>query len=287
VRTRIFNKMTTPEVEAYLARGGDTMFIAVGVTECHGSMPIDCETIYPEAIARLLAEKADGLAMINLPYFYPGGTVISSSTVHFSIQDGISYLRKICKSLVDQGFKRLFLVTGHGPASLTLNAFCRDFFEETLIHPCHISNASGKPQSWDLSPEGFRKMLYPFYGAYKIMNQMEYIPVDPDYVPNGTESATEGPLMVEDPVMKNFSSLVRNFGGVASLMYSDPSQHGGGIVFRSEEERLAVCTEGEDMLRATIAESPICELKEALGEYQDYVQRVYQNFPRIKNTKKA
>ena len=68
-------------------------------------------------------------------------------------------------------------------------------------------------------------------------------------------------------------------------MYSDPSQHGGGIVFRSEEERLAVCTEGEDMLRATIAESPICELKEALGEYQDYVQRVYKNFPRIKNTK--
>ena len=29
MRTRIFNKMTAQEVEDYLARGGDTMFIAV------------------------------------------------------------------------------------------------------------------------------------------------------------------------------------------------------------------------------------------------------------------
>ena len=283
MRTRIYNKMTTPEVEAYLARGGDTMFLAVGVTECHGNMPIDCETIGPEANALLLAEKADGLAMINLPYFYPGGTVISPATVHFSIQDGISYLRKICLSLVDQGFKRLFLVTGHGPAALTINAFCRDFFEETLIHPCHITNVNGKPRVWDMSkmgdPETFRKLSYTTYGAYKIMNQMEYLPVDPNYVPNGPERGEE------DPVMKRFSSLVRNFGGVASLMYSDPNQHAGGLVFKSEEERLAVCTEGEEMLRAMVADSPICELKEALGEYQAYAQRLYAKVPRIKNTK--
>ena len=69
MRTRIFNKMTAPEVEDYLARGGDTIFIAIGVVECHGALPIDCETIGPEANAVLLAEKADGLAMINLPYF--------------------------------------------------------------------------------------------------------------------------------------------------------------------------------------------------------------------------
>ena len=59
MRTRIFNKMTAQEVEDYLARGGDTMFIAVGVVECHGNLPIDCETIVPEAYAKLLAEKAE------------------------------------------------------------------------------------------------------------------------------------------------------------------------------------------------------------------------------------
>ena len=283
MRTRIYNKMTTPEVEEYLARGGDTMFIAVGVTECHGNMPIDCETIGPEANALLLAEKADGLAMINLPYFYPGGTVISNATVHFSIQDGINYLRKICLSLVDQGFKRLFFVSGHGPAATMLNPFIRDFFEETLIHPCSITNINGQPRVWDRSaprdPEAFKKMSYATYGAYKIMNQMEYLPVDPNYVPDENE---RGP---QDPIMSKFAGLARNFGGVASLVFSDPNQHAGGMVFRSEEERLAICTEGEAYLREQVANSPICELKEALGEYQDYVQRVYAKIPRIKNTK--
>ena len=175
MRTRIFNKMTTPEVEAYLARGGDTIFIAVGVVECHGELPIDCETIGPEAYAVLLAEKADGLAMINLPYFYPGATITSPATVYLSIRDGMDYLRKICLSLVDQGFKKIFFTSGHGPAPMTINGFCRDFFEETLIHPCHLLQlvqASGVKID--------RTQNYAMYGAYKIMNQMEYLPVDPE-----------------------------------------------------------------------------------------------------------
>ena len=76
MRTRIYNKMTSNEVENYLARGGNTMYIAVGVVEVHGAMPIDCETILPEAIALEMAEQSDGLAMINLPYFFTGGTII-------------------------------------------------------------------------------------------------------------------------------------------------------------------------------------------------------------------
>ena len=272
MRTRIFNKMTAQEVEDYLARGGDTIFIAVGVVECHGYMPIDCETIGPEAFAALLAEKADGLAMINLPFFYPGGTVISNSTVHMTIRDGIDYLRKICLSLVDQGFRKIFITSGHGPASLTINAFCRDFFEETLIHPCHLTrlnNAVGMPMT--------REENLTTYGAYKIMGQMEYLPVDPDQKPEEVRHR-----LPSDPVMENFSRLYQPYGGYTAKIYSDPEQHGGGILFKSEEERLDICTKGEAQLREIVDKCDIVELKEALGEYQEYVQRMYKKFPRIK-----
>ena len=86
MRTRIFNKMTAKEVEDYLARGGDTIFVPVGVVECHSAMPIVVEQIVPEAYALLMAERADGLAMVNLPYFFPGGTVVSSSTVQVTVR---------------------------------------------------------------------------------------------------------------------------------------------------------------------------------------------------------
>ncbi len=280
MRTRIFNKMTQQEVQDYLDRGGDTIFIAVGVVECHGVMPIDCETIGPEANAVLLAEKADSLAMINLPYFYPGATIVANSTVQFSIRDGIDYLMKICHSLVDQGFKRLFLTSGHGPASITINAFCREFFTETLIHPCHLMRIPSRTpvdRSKPMDAEAWKKMSYTTYGAYKVMGQMEYLPVDPE------GKGYDGPRMATDPRMSGFSKLLSPYQSYTCQLYSDPAQHGGGYVFASEEERLAICTEGEQMLRELVDNCTICELKDALGEYQAYIQEVYAANPRVKS----
>ena len=60
MRTRIFNKMTAQEVEDYLARGGDTIFVGIGVVEVHGACPIDCEQLIPEAAALAMADEVDG-----------------------------------------------------------------------------------------------------------------------------------------------------------------------------------------------------------------------------------
>lgn len=286
MRTRIYNKMTSGEVEAYLARGGDTMFLGVGVVETHGAMPIDCETILPEAIAVKLADKADGLAMINLPYFYPGGTVISNATVSMGIVDGIDYLTKICGSLVQQGFKRLFLISGHGPAELTINAFTREFFEKTFVHPCHLNIArmlttvygAGEKRPGGKAMPAMNHLDSMFYGAYKFLNQMEYLPVESEETAAISDSRSEG----EPCLGEMFRLLTGEFGGQVSLIYSDPVQHGGGRLFKTEEERLAACTEGEQMLDDMISKLHIAELKETVGQYQDYVKRVAENYPRLK-----
>ena len=102
MRTRILNKMTANEVENYLARGGDTIFVAVGVVECHSAMPVDAEEILPEGFAVAMAEKADGLALINLPYFFPGGTIISNATVQVTVRQSIGFLMTLSRSLVAQ-----------------------------------------------------------------------------------------------------------------------------------------------------------------------------------------
>ena len=289
MRTRIYNKMTAQEVEDYLARGGDSIFIAIGVIECHGALPIDCETIMPEAEAVLLAEKADGLAMINLPYFFPGGaTEISNATIKFSIRDGIRYLNRICHSLVDQGFRKIFFTSAHGPAPLTINAFCSDFFEETLIHPCHLHQLGAPMNMPKIDPKtgptpeqiaAFKKMSYKMYGAYKIMGQTEFLPIDPE------GKGKDGPRTTNDPRMTQFSKLYSGYGGWTCQLYSDPAQHGGGYFFKDEQERLEICTEGEQMLREEINNCRILELMEALDEYQAYVQRMYVKYPRIKKVR--
>lgn len=278
MRTRVFNKMTAQEVEDYLARGGDTIYLGIGVVEVHGEYPIDCETILPEAVALAMAEEADGLAMINLPYFYPGGTVSSNATVHLTIRDGIDYLMKIGHSLVKQGFKRIYVISGHGPSLMTLNAFSQDFFHETLIHPCHMSlvammaNTFG-PKAMAAGPAFMDGITY---GAYKMMGQLDYIPIDPN------AKATAGEIVPVDPAMGEFMRLYGKYCPYSTAqVFSDPRQHGGGRIFKSREEMEAFAAEGEKTIYEMVSKLHVKELNDALGEYQEYVQATAKKFPRI------
>ncbi len=276
MRTRIFNKMLGTEVEGYLSRGGNTIFVAVGVTEVHGALPIDCETICPEAFALEMAEQGDGLAMINLPYFFPGGTIISNATVQVSVRDSIDYLMKIARSLVSQGFRKIMFVSGHGPASLYIDAMCRDFFQETKIHVCHI-NLMAVFQNF--GPEGehpFKLLDKMVYGSYKKMNQIEYLPVDPE--------AEEMPRPAYDDsnALSQLSNAIRPLGSRASAYYGSPEEHFGGKPFVSDQERLEACEIGESMIHETVARMDLEGIKTAIDDYHEYVQNVLENYPRLK-----
>ncbi len=277
MRTRIFNKMTAQEVEDYLARGGDTMFIGVGVIEAGGARPIDSETILPEAYALAMAEKVDGLAMINLPYFFPGGTIVSNATVQVTVRQSIDYLMMIGRSLVAQGFRKLFFLSIHDPAVLYIDAMCRDFFQETKIHCCHLHpDRFGRPEG----PIDRSKLprSNAFYGAYKIMGQMEYLPVDP--------TAVEGQFgvgVVKSEPQRELTDALKPFGGKTSIYYGSVHQHGGGMPFKTEAERLEACIKGEKEIRDKVDQmAPALErLKTALDAYHAHVQDIIRAHPRL------
>ncbi len=275
MRTRVFNKMTAQEVEDYLARGGRTIFVGVGVVEVHGASPIDVETIVPEAYALAMAEEADGLCMINLPYMFPGGTIVSNATVQVTVRQSIDFLMMIGRSLVAQGFDKIFFVSGHGPASLYIDAMCRDFFQETKIHCCHLH-----PNMPDFSgPIDFKNMpkRYDEYGAYKMLGQMDYLPIDPNAVEKYSFSSGT------DPEQAELTAALRPFGGKTSIYYSNPNQHGGGRAFHSEEERLEACEKGEKEIRdwAKKNASALERLKKAIDAYHVHVQQIMKEHPRL------
>jgi creatinine amidohydrolase len=281
VRTRIFNKMNSKEVESYLARGGKTIYIAVGVTEVHGIMPIDCETILAEAAALEMAEQSDGLAFVNLPYFFPGGTIIGNSTVQVSVRDGIDYLMMICRSLIDQGFERLIFVTGHAPSVVTIHPVCRDLFQETKVHACHIDlmHAMSLAREKGLKLEnGFQALDKLLYGAYLKMDQMNFLPVDPD----GEEIVPKQMDPDNPPPWRRLSSILRPLGGIVSIYYENLEDHGGGKPFASEEDRLVACQEGLKILNELVSYLDLKELLDAIDEYHAFVRdKVLPKFPRL------
>lgn len=279
MRTRIFNKMLAAEVEEYLARGGNTIFVAVGVVEVHGGMPVDIEQILPEAQALALAEEYDGLALINIPYMFPGGTIVSNATVQMSVRDSIDYLMKIYRSLVAQGFKKIFVTSGHGPARLYLDAAQRDFFQETKIHVCNI-NPMKQMFEYKL-PDGVNPgpmiMHTMAYGAYKMLHQEAYLPVDP----NG--KGIDPALTEQDPRQRRLNAACKACGSPIATIFSRPEQHMGiEGPFKSVEERDEVCALGEKIIRDITKMIPIPELSAALDEYYEYLDETFEKYPRMK-----
>lgn len=273
MRTRVFNKMTANEVEEYIARGGDTIFIPVGVVECHCAMPIDVEQTIPEAYALLMAEKADGLTIINLPYFFPGGTIVSNATVQISVRQGIDYLMILLRSLVAQGFKKIFFVSAHGPARYTVDAVCRDFFQETKIHPCHI-NAM---RLLGPRPENFVRKEYEeiSVGAYKILNRLHEVPIDPDakYVHYDDSM---------NPRMFRLQQALRTVGAQTSMLYESLEYHAPCRSFHSEEEMMEAADRSAKQMYDTVDKIDFDEIKAAIDGYYEYVADLQEKYPRLK-----
>ena len=67
------------------------------MTETHGALPLDSETVLAEAIALKMAEQSDGLVLHNLALFFAGATPIGSGTLQISIKDGMSLFRQNCQ----------------------------------------------------------------------------------------------------------------------------------------------------------------------------------------------
>jgi creatinine amidohydrolase len=174
VNTRFLSKLTNGEVEEYLNRN-DIIYVPVGVTETHGALPLDAETVLAEAIALKMAEESDGLVLQNLPYFFPGGTIVGRGTIQMSIKEGMSYLDKIAKSLLIQGFRRQVYITSHGPTHMTVSGMVRDFFDETKVPILYMDVLkAGEAANFNLM-EAFHDMSI---GAYKLLGRLEDVPLN-------------------------------------------------------------------------------------------------------------
>ncbi len=300
MRTHIFNQMTAREIEDYLASGKDAIFIALGSTGAHGSLPVNAEAVMAEGLATALAEKSGALALVDLPYFNPGEAVISPATVHTSLRDGYEFLWKILVSLINQGFKKLFLVPSHENITIMLRALTRDFFEATHVHPIVVdlksvltgakkhdsSNmfASNGMNARELYQREAMQRLHKalpdaaayeklICGAYRIMGKQYQLPVDPNL------AAVEDKGL--DPAVAEFARRAKKQTGTAFELRSGPDAVPGGCVFRTEAEREQVCAENEKKLRDAVDFLDLDYLLKVVGDYQEYALEVCEKFPRF------
>ena len=118
--------MSWPEVETYL-EGSNGIIVPIGATEQHGPTGlIGTDAICAETLAWKTGELADamvgptlGVGMSEHHMHFPGSVTLRPTTL-------IAVIRDVILSLARHGFRRIFLINGHGGNTASINAA---FFE--------------------------------------------------------------------------------------------------------------------------------------------------------------
>ncbi|MBG9983867.1 creatininase family protein [Aerococcaceae bacterium DSM 111022] len=276
MRTRFLSKCTDVEVTQYLD-SNDIIIIPVGVTELHGGLPADSETVMAEALALKMAEACDGLVLHNLPYFYAGSTVRGKSTVQVPVQASIAYLLEISKSLIRQGFRRQIFVTTHGPAHIYISPVVREIFDEYNIPILYIDplHKIGDTNFFELmasanSEDPFTEMIL---GAYDILGRLDDVPLttpDNDFWSERKPSTT------------SFASKVNGMAfqsGAMGMIFGDTMDHMPTMYLESDEQKAELAVSGRELIDKIVAAFDMPEVVKQMKEVDVFVQEQASKYP--------
>lgn len=127
------------------------LVLPVGATEQHGPhLPVGTDRITAEYVARAAAEQASahipllvaptlpfGSSEHHLPF---GGTMSLSSETYYRV------LSDLCESLITCGFRRIFILNGHGGNNELIQLVARDI---ALRRPAHLAAGAYWTIAWD------------------------------------------------------------------------------------------------------------------------------------------
>lgn len=268
LRTRFLPKLLNKEVEEYLTEH-ELIIVPVGTVEMHGGMPLDSETVISEAFALCMAEKVNSLVLSGLLYFYAGATATGRGTVQVSVRQGIDYLGAVARSLLRQGFKKQIYVSFHGPAHMTCSPMIRDFFDETGAPALYIDlTMQMMKQSRDLftSMESFHAITL---GAYHMLGRLEEVPLSTEYYHE--EAQTIAPFQRLLDLGYQSGSMGYYFG--------EQKDHMSTPILDTEETRLKLALEGEELIRKITERMNLAEVVESLEHMDKFQKELMKQYP--------
>lgn len=113
---------------------GAPVFLPLGTIEGHGPhIPLGCDYYIATAMAKLMAEKSDGIALPPLTYTHCGGTITYKGAVSVPMDVTVQMIKAVIRSLWNQGFKRILVLSIHVPDEVIIRTAIRTVFDEDNI----------------------------------------------------------------------------------------------------------------------------------------------------------
>ncbi len=209
--------MTSGEMAALRERNG-ILLLPVGCFEMHGvHAGMGTDSITAQAACEVLAEEWDAAVLPPIHYTYPGASGPWPGTVAVTSRETIDYILAVVRAIFRNGFKRLVIVSSHGPNSSALQMVIRTVFEESGDIPILFS-PTGNFYKWVEEEYG-----YPHREAAKYLAALHMLGRQGEFDPSAEEEEKlEGPSFP----FKSFSKL-RGHSARTTYYFVEPNQHVG------------------------------------------------------------
>jgi hypothetical protein len=237
--TRRMDEMTSREVELYLKEGGDLAFVPFGPVSGHGALiPMGMHAHWANALSVLLAEKANGLVFPATFTCFAGATRTFRGTVSFPIEEQVSILKRIARTLHAAGFKRTVLVAGTNPEDTGGIIAARSLFDETetpywYIQGSRILEAPEIRAMYAGYPGNFGETQVEL-ASLRILGRERPIPLE-----NWAREIKKGDGGDQPPEIAEDVRQARRWGAVG-WRYFEEGNHGNhgnaGIVFKGKSD---------------------------------------------------
>lgn len=258
MKSVMLDELTWFEVKKYLERN-DIAVIPIGVVELMGEWPLGMEYFTPLAVAKLVAEKVDGIVIPHIAYTFTGATRAGVGTVSISITESVRYIKQICLSLLESGFRRFLLLSWHGPAYLVASTVVRELFEETGI-PFAYVDLTRK----DLLGGGWLSEEI-WMGVLKLLGKLDLILDMAE--PSEEQLAMRTPKEMPKPMSEALSHATVGY------LYTHESQHYPVLKRYTVEELNRLADEGIEKLRKVVDAMEPMKLMDALKEYIKAIEK--------------
>lgn len=209
--------MTSGEMAEHRRRNG-IVLLPVGCFEMHGvHAGMSTDSITAQAACQVLAREWDAVIMPPVHYTYPGASGPWPGSMAISPRATIDYLLAVVRAILRNGFKRLVVVSSHGPNSSVLQMVFRTILDEEGEIPILFS-PTGDFYKWVEEEYGYNHREAAKYLAalYMLGRHGEF---DPSA---GEDELLEGPSFPFESYGR-----MRRHGATMSYYFVEPNNHVG------------------------------------------------------------
>ena len=123
--TVFLGEMTSPEVEAFLAAGHDTVIVPTGSTEQHGPHgPLLTDVLVPNEVARRVAPRIGAAVAPTINYGLSYPHTGFTGLVQVRIPTFMALIEDVAVSLATVGFTRIVFLNGHYDNTMAIAYAC-------------------------------------------------------------------------------------------------------------------------------------------------------------------